>query len=159
LYGIGRIFGRRLLEHRWMAHLVPVEKRERIEQNFHKYGIKILLFARFLPGIRMPIFVTAGIMRLPLNRFLLADGLYAIPGVTLLFTLAFWFTNSFKNLVLEAEAHIKPILIIAVIVGVCVYMLFHFLRKPVPEGDPEEMPIIGPEIASHLPADGLTCHA
>ncbi len=157
LYGVGRLFGRRLLEHRWLAHLVPRAKRRRIEENFHKYGIKILLFARFLPGIRAPIFVTAGIMRLPFNHFLLADGIYAIPGVSLLFTLAFWFTNSFVNLVESAEANIKPILIIAVIAGVAVYMIYHFLRKPVPEGAPEEMPILGPQVAAHLKTEGDAC--
>ncbi len=157
LYGIGRLGGRRILELRWMARLVPHEKIQRIEENFHKYGIKILLFARFLPGIRMPIFVTAGIMRLPLKKFLLADGLYAIPGVSLLFTLAFWFTNSFTDLVQRAEANIKPILILVAIVGVCVYLVFHFLRKPVPEGAPEELPILGPQVAAHLKTDGDAC--
>ena len=52
--------------------------RQRIQENFNKYGIWTLLFARFLPAIRSPIFVTAGIMKLSPPRFLLADGLYAI---------------------------------------------------------------------------------
>jgi membrane protein DedA with SNARE-associated domain len=157
LYGMGRFFGRRVLQIRWMARLMPPNKLERIEQNFHHYGVGILLFARFLPGIRAPIFITAGIMRLPLSRFLLADGLYAIPGVTLLFTLAFWFTNSFKDLVEQAEAHIKPILIIVAIVAVAIYLLIHFLRKPVSEGDPEELPIIGPQVAPHMEAREDAC--
>src|SRR5262249_11218360 len=92
LYGLGRFFGTRLLDLPFMARMMPAQKRQRIEQNFHRYGVKILLFARMLPGIRAPIFITAGIMRLPLQRFLLADGIYAIPGVSLLFFLAFWFT-------------------------------------------------------------------
>jgi membrane protein DedA with SNARE-associated domain len=157
LYGVGRLFGRRLLEHRRLSRLVPEHKRERIEHNFHKYGIKILLFARFLPGIRAPIFVTAGMMRLPLSHFLLADGLYAIPGVSLLFSLAYWFTNAFTDLVERAEAHIRPILIIVVILAVAVYLVYHFLRKPVPEGDPEEMPIIGPQVAAHLKPEEDVC--
>jgi membrane protein DedA with SNARE-associated domain len=157
LYGVGRLFGRRLLEHRRLSRLVPENKRERIEQNFHKYGIKILLFARFLPGIRAPIFVTAGMMRLPLNHFLLADGLYAIPGVTLLFTLAYWFTNAFQDLVERAEANVRPILIIVGILGVAIYLVLHFLRKPVPEGDPEELPIIGPQVAAHIKTEGDAC--
>jgi membrane protein DedA with SNARE-associated domain len=157
LYGVGRFFGRRIFQHRWLSHLVPQAKIQRIERNFHKYGITILLFARFLPGIRAPIFVTAGIMRLPFNKFLLADGLYAIPGVSLLFSLAFWFTNSFKELVVRAEANIKPIIILVVVVGVCIYLVLHFLRKPVPEGAPEELPILGPQVAAHLKTEGDAC--
>jgi membrane protein DedA with SNARE-associated domain len=157
LYGLGLFFGTRLLEHRFLARLVPRNKRERIENNFHRYGIQILLFARFMPGIRAPIFVTAGIMRLPLRRFLLADGLYAIPGVSLLFSLAFWFTNSFKDLVERAEAKVaaaRPLVILGVVVGVAVYLVIHFMRRPVPVGDPEEMPILGPQVAAHLSAEG-----
>ena len=55
LYTIGRLYGPRLLEYRWTSRLLPPEKLARIEGNFHKYGVKILLFARVLPGIRSPI--------------------------------------------------------------------------------------------------------
>jgi membrane protein DedA with SNARE-associated domain len=57
LYGLGRFFGNRLLQLGFIRRLMPQEKREHIESNFHKYGIKILLFARLLPGIRSPIFI------------------------------------------------------------------------------------------------------
>jgi membrane protein DedA with SNARE-associated domain len=65
LYGIGRLWGPRLLDTRWMKRFIPPERQRRIEDNFHRYGVLVLLFARFLPTIRSPIFITAGIMRLP----------------------------------------------------------------------------------------------
>jgi membrane protein DedA with SNARE-associated domain len=136
-----------------MKRLMPPEKRTRIEGNFHRYGVKILLFARLLPGIRAPIFITAGTMRLPLKRFLLADGIYAIPGVSLLFFLAFWFTNSFRDLVERAEAKViqwRPILILAAVVAVTVYFIVHVYRKPVSTGDPQELPLIGPQVAARI---------
>src|SRR5437868_15159460 len=43
LYWIGRLWGRRLLRQRWLARLAPPDKREKIEQNFRHYGVKILL--------------------------------------------------------------------------------------------------------------------
>lgn len=150
LYGMGRFCGVRLLNLPFMARLMPAAKRERIERNFHRYGIKILLFARMLPGIRAPIFITAGIMRLPLSRFLLADLIYAIPGVSLLFFLALWFTNSFKELVEHAEEQViyyRHWVIVIAIVGVAVYFLIHFLRKPFATGDPQEFPLLGETVA------------
>jgi membrane protein DedA with SNARE-associated domain len=148
LYSLGRLFGPRLLELPLLARLVSPAQRQRIEHNFHRYGIKILLFARLLPGIRSPIFLTAGIMRLPLKRFLLADGIYAVPGVSLLFFLAFWFTNSFRELVEHAAVQVRHVVIVAAIVGVAVYFLIHFLRRPVTEGDPKELPLIGEQVAA-----------
>jgi hypothetical protein len=71
----------------------------------------------------------------------------------LLFFLAFWFGNSFKDLVDRIERDIeyyRPILIMAAIVAVAVYFFFHFLRKPVPTGDPKELPLIGQKVAATI---------
>jgi membrane protein DedA with SNARE-associated domain len=146
LYGIGRFFGQRVLEWRAVKRLLPPEKRERIESNFHKHGVLTLLFARFLPAIRSPIFITAGIMRLPFPKFVIADGIYAIPGVSLLFFLSFWFGDQFRDLVERAEAKVqvlRPLLILLAIAAVAGFLAYHFLRRPVASGDPEEFPIIG----------------
>ncbi len=147
LYGVGRAWGARVLEHPWIKRrLVPPRRRERIESNFQQYGVKILLFARFLPAIRSPIFITAGIMRVPFSRFLLADGIYAIPGVSLLFFLGFWFTDQFKEAVDRAESY-RPVVIVALLVAVGSYLLYHFLHRPVATGDPEELPVLGDKVA------------
>jgi membrane protein DedA with SNARE-associated domain len=153
LYLMGRIFGLGLLRFPLVSRVLPRERLERIQRNFRRHGVMILLFARLLPGIRSPIFLTAGIMRLSWRRFLLADGLYAIPGVSLLFFLAFWFTDQFRTLVERAETYldrIRPLLIVAGILGVAVYFLVQFLRKPVHIGDPEELPLIGDQVAASI---------
>jgi membrane protein DedA with SNARE-associated domain len=153
LYGIGRRFGTRLLQVRWMARLVPAEKRARIEDNFQQYGVSILLFGRLLPGIRAPLFLTSGMLRVSFTRFLLADGIGAVLGNSLLFFLAFWFGAQFKELVERVEKDlntVKPILILSLIVAVGIYFLVHFLRRPMPEGNPKELPVLGPQIAARI---------
>jgi hypothetical protein len=150
---VGRKFGTRLLQTRFFSRLLPPARREEIEQNFHKHGIKVLLFARFLPGIRSPIFIMAGVMKLPLKRFLLADGIYAIPGVSLLFFLAWWFGDQFVELIKRfehgVESYIKPLLILVALLGVIGYMLYKFLRHPVSTGDPSDIPMV--EKVTHAP--------
>jgi membrane protein DedA with SNARE-associated domain len=153
LYSIGRYFGTRLLERGWFARMVPRQKRERIEQNFDHYGVNILLFGRLLPGIRSPLFLTAGTMRLPVSRFILADGLGAVLGNSILFFLAFWFSNKSAELVrsVEGEVHrAQTLIVLSAIIAVGVFFLVHFLRRPVPTGDPEELPIIGHQVAIHI---------
>ena len=150
LYWIGRRWGRRLLQHRWLARIAPADKREKIEQNFRKHGVKILLMIRWVPAIRSPMFITAGISRLSFPKFLIADATAAVIGHTLLFFLAWWFGIWFKEIVEKFE-HLKevlvPLAVILVIVGVGVYLLIHFLRRPVSVGDPDEFPIIGSAVA------------
>src|SRR5207237_434846 len=113
-------------------------------------GIKILLFVRWVPGIRSPLFLTAGTMRVPVVRFVVADAIAASAGHTLLFCLAYWFTDSFKALVERVEGDVSrvgPLLTVLAILAVGLYLLVHFLRKPVPTADPEELPIIGHQVA------------
>jgi membrane protein DedA with SNARE-associated domain len=145
LYWIGRLWGPRLIQYSWVRkHLLTPERLASIEHNFHEYGIRILLFARMTPGIRAPIFVTAGIIRLPVPRFVLADGLYAVPGVSFLFFLGWWFGNGILDLVERAE-HVKFWIVLIVLIAVAGYFAYRFLRKPVLTGDPKEMPpLVGP---------------
>jgi membrane protein DedA with SNARE-associated domain len=150
LYVGGRYFGEWLLKRPGMAHVLPASKRRRTEENFHRYGVSILVFGRLVPGIRAPLFLTAGSMRLPLPRFLLADGLGAIVGNSFFFFLGYWLGDSVKTLIENAEERLKPILIIVVVGLVVAYLLWHFMRHPVSTGDPKEVPLIGQQVASHI---------
>jgi membrane protein DedA with SNARE-associated domain len=142
LYGVGRLWGPRLLQYRWIkTKLLPPERLQEIQDNFHKYGVVVLLFARLLPGIRSPMFITAGIMRLPFTKFLLADSIYAVPGVSLLFFLGFWFTDQFLAVVKKAEP-LKPLIVVVVLTAIGTYLVIHFMRRPVSTGAPEELPPI-----------------
>jgi membrane protein DedA with SNARE-associated domain len=157
LYGVGRWSGPRILNSTWIQkYVLPPERRQKIEENFQKHGIKILLFARLTPGIRAPIFVMAGITKLPLPRFVLADGIYAVPGVTLLFFLGFWFTDSIITLIKEDFEHVKHIIILVVIVGIVGYFMYRFLRKPVVTGDPQEIPPLVEKVTHTLEEVGHT---
>jgi membrane protein DedA with SNARE-associated domain len=141
LYGIGRLWGVKLVERPFVKkHLLTPEKLASITENFHKYGIKILLFARLTPGIRAPIFLTAGITRLPISQFLLADGIYAIPGVSLLFVLGYFFTDSMVQLIEHDFVMFKNTIIVLVVLGVAGYLSYRFLRRPVVTGSPAELP-------------------
>ncbi|MCI0463201.1 MAG: DedA family protein [Gemmataceae bacterium] len=140
LYGIGRLWGPRLLTYRWVhTKILPPDRLKKIEQNFQNYGVRILLFARLTPGIRAPIFFTAGLTKLSLARFILADSIYAVPGVTLLFFLGYWFAEATINLIEQVE-HVKQIIIVVVIGAIALYILYRFLRRPAVTGAPEEMP-------------------
>ena len=143
LYFIGRWWGPRLLEYSWVKkHLLPPERMKRIAKNFQDYGIRILLFARLTPGIRAPIFLTAGLTRLSLARFILADGIYAVPGVSVLFFLGYWFTERMVAIVKKDVEMVKTIVILVVLVAIAAYLLYRFLRRPMVSGAPEEMPAL-----------------
>jgi membrane protein DedA with SNARE-associated domain len=141
LYFAGRWFGPWILARKWVQKkILTPEKRAKIEANFEKRGVMILLAARFTPGIRTPVFLMAGVLRMPVLRFVLADGLYAIPGVNLLFWLAYWFTDQFVEAVKAVERH-KPMAVVAVLAAVGGVILYKVLvGRTASTGDPDEIP-------------------
>jgi membrane protein DedA with SNARE-associated domain len=154
LYTVGRFYGKRLFNLPLMLRWVPRETQGRILDNFEKYGVNILLFGRLVPGVRMPLFLTAGLLRLSVARFMIADGLGAGLGNSFFFLLAFWFGEKFQEVIENAEGALKklgPIIILVGLVALAAYLLYKFLRKPVSEGDPEQVPIIGHQVATHIP--------
>lgn len=149
LYAIGRKWGRKLLQKPWVQHnVLSTEKKEKIERNFHDYGIAILLGARLLPGIRTPIFIMSGVMHVPFRKFLIADILYAIPGVNLLFWLSYWFTDQFLKVFARVEGN-RPIVVAVILAAIAGFLAYQFLiRRKVTTGDPKDLPVIGKQVAT-----------
>jgi membrane protein DedA with SNARE-associated domain len=139
----GRVWGSRLVKSSWVQRrLLPADKQAKIEENFHKYGIMILLGARLTPGIRTPVFLMAGILRMPVRRFLLADMLYAIPGVNLLFWLAYWFTDQFVEAVEAVDRH-RPMIVVAILSAVIGLLLYKFATsRKYSTGDMADIPTL-----------------
>lgn len=156
LYYIGRRWGGWLIQRQWVQkRVLPPEKRAKIEKNFHDYGIGILLIARLLPGIRTPVFITAGMIKLPFRTFLLADGLYALPGVNLIFWSAFWFTDSVMSILTRLEEY-RHLVIISVIAYAAGYLTHVFMQRKESTADPSEIPVVGKTVVmvhTHLTGD------
>ncbi|WP_374535966.1 DedA family protein [Chitinimonas taiwanensis] len=82
MFMIGRLFGERVLSWRFVAKLLTPERYCAVQDKFARYGNRLMFIARFLPGLRSAIFLTAGMTRrVPFWRFLLLDGLAALISV------------------------------------------------------------------------------
>jgi membrane protein DedA with SNARE-associated domain len=76
LYGFARVVGRG-----WFDRKSGGKFRERLRQSerrFHERGSPVLLLSRLLPGTRLPTYLTAGFLRMPLKRFLAVTGLASL---------------------------------------------------------------------------------
>lgn len=71
------------------------------ERFYQKHGLKGLLAARFMPGLRTPLFFTAGTARMPFFKFLFIDMLAAVVSVSALVGLGWYFPTQldrFQNI-------------------------------------------------------------
>lgn len=142
LYTFGRYYGPRIMDNPWVKRrIITPETRAKIEKNFQERGIMILLTARLTPGIRTPIFLMAGVLRVPLGRFLLADLLYALPGVNILFWLAYTLTDQVLDAFHMVEPY-RPLILVGVLSAVAGVIVYHlFAARKVSTGSPGEVPL------------------
>ncbi|MGF1449784.1 MAG: alpha/beta fold hydrolase [Opitutales bacterium] len=98
LYLAGRIFGRRALRHKPLRWLLSESDVTRSERWFRRRGALLIFGCRFVPGSRVPVYFTAGLLRVPLSRFIIYFGLAAAVWTPLLAGLAFYAGNWFLQL-------------------------------------------------------------
>ncbi len=82
MFLLGHHFGARILQWRLVARVLTPERYAKVQQKFERYGNRLMFFARFLPGMRTAVYITAGSThRVSFLRFFLLDGLAALISV------------------------------------------------------------------------------
>lgn len=81
IYGVGKVFGRKLLYHPRTQKMFSPALMKRVEEWTHKYGAYACGIFRFTPGIRFPGHLACGMLHFPVWKFLLIDGLAAAISV------------------------------------------------------------------------------
>jgi len=129
MYWIGYHFGRSVLrEHPWWAHFVKPEREAQIEQMLHKHGLKVFFLARFLVGLRSPVYLSAGIMRVPFRRFFLIDLFCASTVIGLFFGLSYYFGTAITRWIRGAEVGLT-VVVVLVLASLAVYFWRRHRRK------------------------------
>ncbi len=91
----GHHYGVRLLHKRPLKWVLTPRRYSAVQQKFERYGNRMLFTARFLPGMRTAVFVSAGLThRVSFGRFLLLDGLAALISVPVWVYLGYFGANN-----------------------------------------------------------------
>jgi membrane protein DedA with SNARE-associated domain len=112
---LGRLFGTRLLESRIARRFFRPRKQIRVRAYFRKFGSKVIFVARFLPGLRFSIFLSAGTLRLRPSVFFIYDSLAALVSVPALVYLAWIFGEHIDHVVSWARRSEYGILILVLL--------------------------------------------
>jgi membrane protein DedA with SNARE-associated domain len=128
MYWIGYHFGRGVLrDRRWFSRLITPEREAQIEEMFCRHGLKVFFVARFLVGLRSPVYLTAGILRVSFRRFLLIDLICATTVVGSFFGLTYYFG---QNVARWAKDFQVCFTILVVIGSACVaFLAWRYYRK------------------------------
>ena len=127
-YTLGRKFIYSLAGSRWgKVFGISREKVEKSEQYFLKYGKSSTFVGRLTPGVRSFISLPAGLVKMPLDSFIIYTA--AGSGIwNLVLAVAGYFLYSRKELL---ERYFTEISIAMIVVGVCffVYLIVKSIRK------------------------------
>ena len=107
LYAIGYHFGHSLItRHPRFAHLLHAEREAGIEQMIRRHEVKVFFLSRFMVGVRAPVFLAAGVLRIPFYRFLIIDAFCATTVVGLIFGLSYAYGDRLTNLIRQSDSMI-----------------------------------------------------
>lgn len=131
LYCMGRRYGTHIVEHRWLRWIAKPWLVRKAREKYEQHGVKILFAARFMPGLRAVLFMTAGTFRVPAWKFLLIDGFAALISVPTWIWAASKFSGTIEELLGEARMATYVIVgaLLAALAVWIVWEYFHNLRK------------------------------
>lgn len=130
IFTVGRNVGHKILRSKLAQKILSPERLEKSREAFHKYGIWVNFFGRFLPGVRTAIFFTGGTLKYPFYKFFLMDGLAALISAPLFVWLGYWAGQTFSENMEQLQEYIREaktymasgILVIFIIVAISFYI-------------------------------------
>ncbi len=131
VFTAGLTFGEKILQNRFVARIITPARYEIVQKQFEKYGKWVVFMARFMPGLRTPIFLTAGVSkRVSFLRFLITDFLAAIISVPVWVYLGFYGASNFDQLkTWIKQGQITVFLLVAVIILALVVKIYRSRRN------------------------------
>ncbi len=92
MWFLGYKYGRQILKKPFFHRLLPDERIQAASKKLNEKGSRrMLFFARFMPGLRAPVFFTSGLLHVPFLRFFVMDGLAALISVPIFVGAVYYF--------------------------------------------------------------------
>ena len=120
VYVLSRSLGPSLRRYRWFARWANEPDSEQVDQNRSDWNLGLAV-SRFLPGMRLPAYVSAGFRCMPIQVFLTITALTAFAWVSLVFRV--------MRVVPSHTALLRHELEIASAAGLTLFVLLTILRK------------------------------
>ena len=128
IYFMGQHFGTKLTKRGVFQKLLPEERMEKTKELFHRWGNKVIFVARFMPGLRAPVYFSAGTLHLPFRVFFSYDFLASLISVPLLIVAMYKFGDKVDYVIQEAHK-IQGGIVLLVGIAIAGLVGKHFFMK------------------------------
>lgn len=125
----GRIFGYRVQRLKFFRKVVSPQRFSQIQRKFKKHGLGLLFVARFLPGLRSPIYLVAGMShRISYITFIVMDGLAALISVPVWIYLGYFFADNL-DILMEYVHDVQKAIFMALGLLAVIIAVIYFKKK------------------------------
>lgn len=129
MFTLGRYLGPRVTRLPGLKHIITPQNYAKIQEKAHKHGDKILFVARFLPGLRAPIFIISGIShRVSLLKFLAMDGAAALISVPVWVYLGYFFAYDIDDVIKYVRKG-EVFILVGVGIAIIAFLVMKFLKR------------------------------
>ncbi len=128
LYSVGKKYGRKIVNHRRFHKIISPKRLSKLEDKFRRKGILFILVGRHLAGLRAQIFLTAGVMRMPDVKFLIADGISSVFTIAIMVGAGYAGGHSLQ-VIKRDITRIEHIGIFLAVILFAVYLFFRYARS------------------------------
>ena len=128
LYSFGRRFGRSLVERKRFRRILPPERLSELEAKFGSKGSYLILFGRHIAGLRVQLFLAAGVLRMPYRTFLFADALSALFTMAVMTGIGYAGGSSLQ-VVQKDLSRIEHLAVVVLLGAVTLFLLIRYFRK------------------------------
>ncbi len=130
VFMMGRYFGSKILKSKFLSRMVKARRIALVKLASRKYGNYLIFFARFMPGVRTPVYFSMGSFRKPFYIFFIIDGLAALISVPVWVYIGMVFGQNLPLL----EHYIKNMRVgiyLVVAALLVIVIVFHLMSKKI----------------------------
>jgi membrane protein DedA with SNARE-associated domain len=126
MFALGRRFGRNVGSKPptgFFSRIATPAARARVEGLFKKHGEKIVMVARFLPGIRTVTYFTAGSVGMKYVRFIVYDSIAALASAPIFVVLGYRYGEDIESLLTRIASGERNVMLglLAIILSVVLF--------------------------------------
>lgn len=111
------------------SKIITPEKRARVELLFKKHGQKIIMIARFMPGVRTVTYFTAGSVGMRYATFAIFDSVAALASAPIFVYLGFRFGGQLDWLIEQLKSGQRTVLLAVAVVGAIGFLIYRWRSK------------------------------
>lgn len=128
LYSVGKKYERKIVNHRRFRKIISAGRLLMLQDKFRRNGILFILVGRHIAGLRAQIFLTAGVMRMPAVKFLIADAVSSLFTIAIMVGAGYAGGHSLQVIKRDITRieHIGIFLAVILLLG---YLIFRYVKS------------------------------